>query len=253
MDKIQIETTQNVTIEYTIGSIGDRILAVLIDSLILTGYTIAAILIVSQFKLNIGYAGIIFLYIPVFFYDLLCETFLNGQSFGKKIRKIKVVKLDGSQPTFLNYFLRWILRPIDIWFTYGSVALITILINGKGQRLGDLAANTTVIKLKNEATLDDTILMKVKENYVPKFPQVAILNDKDVGIIKEVLERVSKIDDQYVFDKIVTKCKNTFLEKLGTTTDLRPLTFLQTILRDYNYINNELPDSVAQKKEVVNQ
>ncbi len=253
MDRIQVETTQNVTIEYSIGSIGDRIIAVLIDSLILIGYTIAAVLIVSQFKLKIGIAGVIILYIPVFFYDLLCETFLNGQSFGKKIRKIKVVKLDGSQPTFLSYFLRWILRPIDIWFTYGSVALITILINGKGQRLGDLAANTTIIKLKNEATLDDTILMRVKENYVPKYSQVSILNDRDIGLIKEVLQRVSKIDDPFVFDKIVTKCKNVFLQKLGATTELRPLTFLQTILRDYNYINNNVTDSISQKKQLVNQ
>lgn len=239
MHEIQIETTQNVTIEYKIGSVGDRIIATLIDLLILIGYTIALVLIISQLKLRLGVAGVIILYIPAFFYDLLCETFLNGQSFGKKMRKIKVVKLDGSQPNFLSYFLRWILRPIDIWFTYGSVALITILINGKGQRLGDLAANTTIIKLKDEATLDDTILLKVKEDYVPKFPQVSVLNDKEIGLIKEVLERVSKIDDPFVFDKIVTKCKNTFLEKLGTTTDLKSLTFLQTILRDYNYFNSK--------------
>jgi uncharacterized RDD family membrane protein YckC len=239
MHEIQIETTQNVTIEYKIGSVGDRIIANLIDLLILIGYTIALVLLISQLKLKPGIAGVVMLYIPVFFYDLLCETFLNGQSFGKKIRKIKVVKMDGSQPNFLSYFLRWILRPVDIWFTYGSVALITILINGKGQRLGDLAANTTIIKLKDEATLDDTILMKVKEDYVPNFPQVSVLNDKDIGVIKEVLERVSKIDDPFVFDKIVTKCKNVILEKLGTNTDLRSITFLQTILRDYNYLNNK--------------
>ncbi len=239
MHDIQIETTQNVTIEYKTGSVGDRIIATLIDLLILIGYTIALVLLISQLKLRLGIAGVIILYIPAFFYDLLCETFLNGQSFGKKIRKIKVVKLDGSQPNFLSYFLRWILRPIDIWFTYGSVALITILINGKGQRLGDLAANTTIIKLKDEATLDDTILMKVKKDYTPRYPQVTLLNDRDIGLIKEVLERVSKIDDPFVFDKIVTKCKNVFLEKLDTTTDLRPLTFLQTVLRDYNYINNK--------------
>ncbi len=239
MHDIQIETTQNVTIEYKTSSVGDRIIATLIDLLILIGYTIVLVLLISQLKLRLGIAGVIILYIPAFFYDLLCETFLNGQSFGKKIRKIKVVKLDGSQPNFLSYFLRWILRPIDIWFTYGSVALITILINGKGQRLGDLAANTTIIKLKDEATLDDTILMKVKKDYTPRYPQVTLLNDRDIGLIKEVLERVSKIDDPFVFDKIVTKCKNVFLEKLDTTTDLRPLTFLQTVLRDYNYINNK--------------
>ena len=102
MHEIQIETTQNVTIEYKIGSVGDRIIATLIDLLILIGYTIALVLLISQLKLKLGIAGVIILYIPAFFYDLLCETFLNGQSFGKKIRKIKVVKLDGSQPNFVS-------------------------------------------------------------------------------------------------------------------------------------------------------
>lgn len=235
MSKIEIETTQNIKIEYNLASIGDRIIATLIDLLILVGYVILVALIVAQFDFNIGIAAGIIIYLPVFIYDLLCELFLNGQSFGKKIRSIKVVKIDGSQPSFIGYFLRWILRPVDIWFTYGSVAIITILINGKGQRLGDLAANTTVIKTKTDTTLEDTIFTRIRENYEPRFSQVSALNDRDVGLVKEVLLQVSKINDPYVYDRLLSKAKEVVAKKMGITSDLRAITFLQIILKDYNH------------------
>ncbi len=189
MEKIQIETTQNVTIDYDVASIGDRILAALLDYLIIFGYVIALLILASilsnSFPKSIAFWIII--YLPIFFYDLACELFLDGQSFGKKIRNIKVVKLDGTQPAFMNYFLRWIIRPIDVTFTYGTVAMITMFINGKGQRLGDLAANTSIIKLKKDLMLEDTIYKKVDESYDVQFPEVSNLTDSDVGIIQEVL------------------------------------------------------------------
>jgi len=118
MQKIQIETSQNVTIEYELASIGDRVVAQLLDFLILSGYMIGLVLLMYLLNSAGGFFGgiafWIILYLPVFFYDLLLETFLNGQSFGKKIRKIKVVKVDGSQPTFISYFLRWILKTVDV-------------------------------------------------------------------------------------------------------------------------------------------
>ena len=130
MENIGIETTQNVDIQYNIASIGDRVLAQIIDMLILFGYGFAMIFVVlflgdtfSGSPIYFPTATFIILYLPFFFYDLLCEIFLNGQSMGKKILKIKVVKIDGSQPGLGSYFLRWLLKQIDVFFTYGSVGI----------------------------------------------------------------------------------------------------------------------------------
>ena len=241
MQQIQIETTQNVTIEFEIASIGDRILASLIDYLIIIGYMIAILIMASilnnTIPISIGFWSLILL--PVFFYDLGCELFLNGQSFGKKIRKIKVVKLDGTQPTFINYFLRWIIRPIDVTFSYGTVAMITMFINGKGQRLGDLAANTSVIKLKKDFSLEDTIFRKVEETYEVYFPEALNLNDGDITIITEVLNQISKITDHIVYEEIIQKTKNEIARKMGISTDIKPLPFLYTVIKDYNYLNGK--------------
>ena len=246
MQTIEIQTAQNVNIEYPVASIGDRVVAAIIDQLIMVGYLIA-IIFLYIWLLNVTEGSAIYfpvayfviLFLPLFFYHLLCETFLNGQSFGKKIMKMRVVKLDGSQAGIGSYFLRWILAPIDIYFTYGSVGLITMLINGKGQRLGDLAANTTVVKLKAEAKLDDTILRATPVDYNVKFPEVSNLSDKDISIVKEVLDLNYKSPDVLVYERILHKTKEAIEKKIGVSSGMHPLTFLDTVLKDYNYLLSE--------------
>src|ERR1035437_251122 len=99
MENIKIQTTQNVDIEYELASIGDRILATLLDDLFFLTYFLLILLIAALTKYVIfkSIAVISLLSLPILLYDLLCETFFQGKSFGKMIMKIKVVKLDGTQ------------------------------------------------------------------------------------------------------------------------------------------------------------
>jgi uncharacterized RDD family membrane protein YckC len=246
MQTIEIQTAQNVNIEYPVASVGDRVVAAIIDQLIMVGYIIAIIFIyiwlldlTDGSALYFPVAYFVILFLPVFFYHLLCEIYLNGQSFGKKIMKMRVVKLDGTQAGIGSYFLRWILAPIDLYFTYGSVGLVTMLINGKGQRLGDLAANTTVVKLKAEAKLDDTILRATPVNYDVKFPQVSALTDKDIAIVKAVLDMNYKNPDVMMYERMLQKAKEAVEKKTGISSTLHPITFLDTVLKDYNYLLSE--------------
>jgi len=245
MSTIEIQTTQNVNIEYPVANIGDRVVSAIIDSLIMLGYFISIIFLyiwildlTEGSGLYFPVAYFIILFLPVFFYHLLCETFLNGQSFGKKIMKMRVVKLDGTQAGIGSYFLRWILTLIDYSF-FGAVGIITLMMNGKGQRLGDLAANTTVVKLKVETKLDDTILTATPVNYDVKFPQVSALTDKDIAIIKSVLDMNYKNPDIYLYNQMLQKTKAAVENKTGITSTLHPLTFLDTVLKDYNYLLSE--------------
>lgn len=246
MQTIEVHTSQNVNIEYPIASIGDRVAAGAIDYLIMIGYLVGMILLFT-FLLDLTSgsdyyypsAYFIILFLPLFFYHFICETFLNGQSFGKKIMKTRVVKLDGTQAGIGSYFLRWLIAPIDIYFTYGSVGIITMLINGKGQRLGDLAATTTVVKLRTETKLEDTILRYTPENYEVRFQQVNTLTDRDIAVIKEVLDLGITSPDVMLYEKILSKTKAVVEKKTGIVSSLRPRTFLDIVLKDYNYLNNE--------------
>jgi len=225
MEKIGIETTQNVDINYRIASLGDRVIAQILDTLIIWGYFFALIILwiylfdsYSNSPYFYPVALFIILFLPAFLYDFIFEVFFNGQSLGKKIMKIKVVKIDGTQPGIGSYFLRWILKPIDVFFTYGAVAIITILINGKGQRLGDLAANTTVIKIKAYVKLEDILVPELKENYNTEYPQVSVLSDNDIQIIKDVLSH--KVDtNQIVYQNLIDKTKERIALKMGVEPD----------------------------------
>ncbi|HQF42109.1 MAG TPA: RDD family protein [Ignavibacteriaceae bacterium] len=244
MENIGIETTQNVDINYRIASLGDRIIAQILDTLIIAGYLIATILLWIYLNNNFNNspfyyptAIIIILYLPVFLYDFLCEVFLNGQSIGKKMMKTKVVKIDGTQPGIGSYFLRWILKPIDVFLTYGSVGLITMLINGKGQRLGDLAANTTVIKIKAQVKLEDILVPETKETYNVVYPQASVLSDSDIQIIKEVLNHRVETNT-FVYQNLIDKTKERIAMKMGVEPDSNGIRFLNTVIRDYTHLNS---------------
>lgn len=243
MQTIKITTTQNVEIEYALASIGDRILAALIDYAILIGYIIGATLLLTNLSVGAGsgrIALVVIIYLPVFLYDLLCEIFLEGQSLGKKQMQIKVIKLDGSQPDVSSYLLRWLLRLVDITLTSGGAAILTILFNGKGQRLGDLAAGTTVIKLKSAIGLQDTIFTRLETNYQPVFSQAAQLSDADIAIVKEVLDASLAVENASVGDHLEAKARKALEEKMGLQTDMPPRAFLSTVLRDYNYFKGKV-------------
>jgi uncharacterized RDD family membrane protein YckC len=240
MEKITIETTQNVSIEYEVASLGDRIVATILDGLIIFGYYITIMIILGLIGRSLFYGGgftilFIIIVLPVMFYPLLCETFMNGQSFGKRARKIRVIRMDGRQATFGNYLLRWLIGMVEINF-YGIIALITIVLNGKGQRLGDLAAGTTVIKLRDKASISSTAFEKVEEVYTPVFPQAANLTDAEATTIREALQ-LKNSENQYI---IIVRLADKLKSYLNIQTTMNNEAFLKTLLKDFNKINGRL-------------
>src|SRR5690606_25140939 len=152
-------TNQNIEIQLELAGLGDRILAFLIDALIIFLYAMFCTFTLSLFSsLNDSFFFVV-PFIPILFYSLLFEIFTDGQSPGKKAREIKVVKLDGGSPKVFNFLLRWVLWPID-FFIYGAVAILCIIVTKNGQRLGDIAAGTTVIKQRASLKISDISTIK---------------------------------------------------------------------------------------------
>jgi uncharacterized RDD family membrane protein YckC len=233
MQTVTVRTTQNVLIEYPMAGLGDRILAYLIDLLIIIAYFIAVIFLMVNANAFSLAAFISALLIPTFLYHLLFEIFMNGQSPGKRAMKIKVVRLDGAPPTIGNYVIRWLLRLIEIDLLSGAVALVTIAVSNKGQRLGDMAAGTTVVKLAAQhAVTAKEVFTAVEESYLPVFNQVVQLNDGDIELIQQALE-VNRNSGNYQPVLAVTEKVKT---SLGIQTDLPPVKFLYTIVKDYGHI-----------------
>ncbi len=244
MARINLETTQNVLLEFELAGAGDRILSGILDLLFEMAYAFVCYLIFfAILHLEDVFTAegslplfLILLYIPIGMYDILFEIFMNGQSPGKKILKIKVIKLDGSQPGIGDYILRWMFRIIDSMpFTY-VFAIVCISISKKEQRIGDLVAGTTVVKIKKRATLQDTILQVVEHNYKPAFKDVLRFSDKDINTIKEALEIYKRNNNPKHIDKLATKVKEILGEESNKMSSAR---ILETLIKDFNFYNYE--------------
>ena len=241
MDSIKISTTQNVELEYEAAGLGYRLLATVLDSIFigvyigivalcfgLAGWLNASFIDENQFLLM---TLLIILGLPILLYHFLSETFMNGQSLGKRIMGIKVVKLDGTQPGVSSYMLRSLFRIIDIQILNGLVAIISIPVSEKSQRVGDMAAGTTVIRKDSAYSLRDTILYREIPGYTIVFHQVSLLADKDVAIIKEILDHSLQNKKPQNLKLLADKVKI----KMGVNVPWKDEDFLQTVLLDYSH------------------
>lgn len=248
MAEIQITTTQNVTINFRAAEAGERILAYFVDSVIKYAYVGVVAFIIFRLEKNGGgkilpnidgdpwsfMAVIILLGIPVIFYTLVQEVLLQGQTLGKKVVKIKVVKIDGFRANFLDFFTRWAMRIVDISLFSGVVALVSIGSTKTHQRLGGLASGTGVISLKQKVTIDHTILQEVSNNYKPIYLSVIKLSDNDARIIKENFIRAKKNNDHKTL--IVLKTKIIAVIGEEPHPDITTENFISRVLKDYSYL-----------------
>lgn len=238
MDEFQIETAQNVGINQNVASIGDRMFGYLIDSAVIFLYTLGVFLLLSTLNLDMGDAWAIYLLVslPAFLYYVLLETFMNGKTVGKMLLKTRVVKLDGSKPSFANYFVRWILRIIDVVLTTGAGAAITILMKGNGQRIGDIAAGTTVISEKEKLTINDTLIKDIPNDYVPTYSQVTLLNDSDMQTIKNLYDEALRNGNH----NIILNLHQRLLKIMAIETTEKPVVFVSKVIKDYNYYTQNM-------------
>ncbi|WP_461642297.1 RDD family protein [Labilibaculum euxinus] len=235
MADIGIETTQNVRINFQLASIGERISATLLDLLFF--FVIYMILLLVIGLIGKDAVWILFLLVPLMFYSLIFEVFMNGQTPGKKIMKIKVSTVDGSAPTFLNYLIRWMFRLVDISLTYGICGILCIVIGEKGQRLGDILAKTTVIRTKRKVSIENTILVDIPQNYELVFPESRKINEKDLPLFKKVIAQIESMEDPVEKLQFGLRARKNVMEKLGIKTEIQPLDFFKTLIVDYNLIH----------------
>lgn len=274
MQFVSIKTPLNVNVNIPHAGIGWRILAFLLDLFFIYVYIIAMTYFFvdilgmtssilhtddqTRYDINVF---IEFLYIillfPALFYSLWTEMLFRGQTFGKMICRIRVVKLDGYKAGFPEYFTRWIFRFIDFWTgsflilflipifgqevgagisamfltVSGIVAVFFISKTKNSQRLGDIVAGTTVLKLKEKHSINITILEDLKEDYVPTYPQVIRLSDNDARIIKDTFVAATKRKDFVTVKKLRRKLE----EVMEIESNLSDYEFINIVMKDFNY------------------
>ncbi|MCB0621729.1 MAG: RDD family protein [Saprospiraceae bacterium] len=243
MQTIEIRTTQNVTIEYELASLRERIFSFLLDFifLLIVYYVLVAILFstIEDILISSGFnLYFVYFYMPVFLfllYQLASEALAGGQSAGKKLLGIKVVRLDGREPGLTDFLLRAILLIVDVILTFGVVAALLVGSTAKRQRLGDLTANTTVVRVRSQLRFQLYDILKINslENYQPRYPEVKRLSEQDMLLIKNAVARHQVFQNRAhteAIDELVKK-----LVHLLALSERPPdkIDFLKTLIKDY--------------------
>ena len=257
MSIIQIGTVFNIDLEFEAAPFPKRLLAYIIDFALLIVYLYS---MQYLFENGIGIStrenavfNLFVVSLPMFFYSLVMEVMMNGQTLGKKLMGIRVISLDGGEPTLGQYIIRWITKFYEWPFLFGYVVfsaqsvimyiiitgmlgiavVIAIAVTQKSQRLGDLAAGTVMVKTKTDFTVHDTVFMNVSnENYKVTFPEVMKLSDNDINTIKAVLTQARKQNNYDVSRRVEYKIKDV----LRIHSSLSNIDFLEKLMEDYNYL-----------------
>ncbi len=201
MKTIEINTAQNVFIEYQLASFGQRFGAFLLDLIFLIVISLILSAFREAFDTDFGNGFLLLLIVLVSsFYSLISEVLGKGQTLGKKILGIKVIKTNGKEMEFYDYFSRWSLRLIDIYLSFGMVATLMVISGKKSQRLGDVLGNTCLIVSNqfNGFSLKEIQKLNQKklEDFELKYPLANKLSDEDVIVLKKLIQRNKTYNNQ---------------------------------------------------------
>lgn len=273
MGAIKIPTNFNIELDFEVPEFYRRLIALIIDMLIQYFYLRIAFRIFesaiygrfyfdrdSQYN---SWAVILLIWLPVMVYHLVLEVTMNGQSIGKKIMGLRVVDENGGKPSFSQYAIRWLLRLSDVWivqvllyvlvmvasnmglgngevmaliiFAFGFLVtdIVLVVSSKKGQRVGDILAKTIIISVRQRGNIEETVFQEVADNYVPSFPQIMQLSDKDINAIKSILETARKKGDYNMAEAASSKIK----AHLNIVSSMPAFDFLEVLLKDYNYLS----------------
>lgn len=232
MKKIEFEDNQGVVLQYATANSAERLASWFLDYV-----SLGILLFVLGLVLGLSGAseGIILGFVTTLFftYSLLLERLTGGRSIGKAIMGLRVVRLDGEELQFDDSFQRWIMRLIDGFFSLSAVAILSIEGSPRAQRLGDVLADTTVVKVKNlRLSLSSLLSLDQLQEAPAKYPQAAELGEEQVLFIREALRR---------FQKKPTESKKKLLEdlaqrirlQLGIDDATREVPLLEQLVKDY--------------------
>ena len=226
MAEKSIVTGQYVRIHQTPASVGERMLAQIIDWVLQVGY----IVLWNKVGPSLSTLPLIFLVIlPAVFYCPVCEMFTGGQTLGKWLVKLRVIMADGTLPSPAAYLLRWLMMIAD-GPLLGYIGVLVMILNRNNQRFGDMAAGTLVVRLQSyskiQVSLDEYDYLT--EGYRPTYPQASDLSLEQIDVITRALdseqpERITQLSQK--------------VQQLLSITRREPSddSFLRRILRDYQY------------------
>lgn len=233
MDTLRLDTAHHVPITIEVAGLAERILAALIDVVVMAIYIFIAVFVLAAASAPSWLFGLL-LGLPVLLYHPLCEIVLEGRTVGKDIMRVRVARLDGSPPGAGAAMARWLIGLVEITMTSGLVAMGAILFGRTGQRLGDRVAGTAVVRNRPEAARPDAARRRLDESLVV-FPEAAYLAPADAAVVRDVVAQLHAMGRTGRAERLAQRTKAVVEQKLGIApVEMAAAAFLRQVLADYH-------------------
>ena len=254
---LQIDTPENVVFGYEVAGIGSRFMAAMVDHAAIGVMQVIVLLIVLLIVEGLGGAssldnlsawvigalGLIS-FVLLWGYYILFETLWSGQTPGKRLVKLRVIRIDGTPITLVEALIRNVTRLIDFLpVTYG-IGIVVMFVNSQSRRLGDLAAGTLVVFDRPEITLE-SLRMPTPATAVAPFSQpvqpvqvirpaepgtelpVERLTEHDVTLVEDYLRRRRDLSGR---DALARQLAQVLHQRMGLPYQAAPLDALDAWL-----------------------
>jgi uncharacterized RDD family membrane protein YckC len=243
VDKLTIDTPEQVHLEFMLAGIGSRFMAAFLDSLILVGVFIIVGLsesfALSRPLFGGGYsiwveALATLLYFLIFWgYYIFFEIFWKGQTPGKRWAGIRVIKDSGRPINVFEAIARNLVRFVDFLPSLYAIGVVTMLLNAKHRRLGDFVAGTLVVHESSDR--ESSLFFNTSEKTEFVFPQAAALTLQEAELIETFLARRLDIPAE-VRRKNGERIATMVSARLAIAADARPAdneNFLELLVKEF--------------------
>lgn len=208
-DELRIDTPEQIALELPIAGIGSRFLAIAIDTVLqLCCYIGLLTILVLTSLLSVGsssslpspsgsfvLAVLLFVSFCIYWgYFAVFEIFWKGQTPGKRLAGIRVIKDSGRPADAVSVIVRNLLRVVDFLPSLYAVGIICMMLNRHSRRLGDLAAGTVVVHDKAPARIDAEWIAAAVNAPAAATPQISRLTDAEVVLVETYLQRRTEVD-----------------------------------------------------------
>ena len=231
-DTLQIDTPENVSFGYDVAGIGSRFLAALVDTILML---LLQVIIFGTIFLALGNSDSLTSSAPawvvgalsfiafIFFwgYYIFFEILWNGQSPGKRMVGLRVIRVDGTPVTAAEVVIRNLVRLIDFLPSAYGVGVIAMFVNDKSRRLGDLAAGTVVVHDRSVQSLDELAAARplapstlIATAPVPAGFPLERMKGREIEILEEYMGRRASLSNR---DALASQILNSLSTRLGLT------------------------------------
>jgi uncharacterized RDD family membrane protein YckC len=250
-DRYIIDTPEHVEFGYEIAGIGSRVLAALIDTT-LVGVVILFLALVAAniFRLSEPGVAIILSAAALFViaYYIIFERLWVGQTPGKRALGIRVVQSEGRPVTMAGSIIRNFIRLIDFAPSFYGIGTVSMFVDRRIRRLGDLAAGTLVVQDRQRVTLESLLSAQPpifaarqeheesEEHAQPILPNLQALGPEDLALINDFLAQRESLDlprRQYLANQLAYG----LFVRLGYSVPGDPEQFIVRVAADYARVN----------------